>query len=51
MFGNFYRVVVVSSESFLPSLLQLEQLINEGLAANDRCLRDATPGVTRVLIE
>ena len=51
MFQNFYRVVVVSSESFLPSLLQLEQLINEGLAANDRCLSDPTPAATRVLIE
>lgn len=46
-----YRVVVVFSESWLPSLLQLEQLINEGLANGDRCLSVPTPVAGDVLIE
>ena len=45
-----YRVVVVFSESWLPSL-QLEQLINEGLANGDRCLSVPTPVAGDVLIE
>ena len=46
-----YRVVVVFSESWLPSLLQLEQFINEGLAKGDRCPDVPTPVAMDVLIE
>lgn len=46
-----YRVVVVFSESWLLSLLQLEQFINEGLAKGDRCPSVPTPIAMDVLIE
>lgn len=45
------RLVVVFSESWLPSLLQLEQLINEGLAKGDRYTSVPTPVAGDVLIE
>ena len=36
-FFNSCRMVVVSTKCLAPSLLQLEQLINQGQLSNDEC--------------